>query len=417
MSAALVQLSRIQDAGAPNPIGPAGLPQPRLLFVVNDLACFFSHRLSIARVAREAGFEVHIAVRGAATSARLRAEGMHGHHLALDRGLGSSLWRELAALNDLRLLLRRLAPDLVHFVTLKPVLYGGILLRLFGGGPAVFAVNGLGSSYISSSWTMRLLRAAYRVPLRFALGYHRARVIVQNTDDYVLLTGFTERSRLVLIKGSGADPNQFRPAPRQCASAIVVLAARMLWDKGVGEFVAAARLLKAKGSDARFVLVGETDPCNPTAIAPDQLEAWRAEGVVEWWGFRSDMPAILQRAHIACLPSYREGLPKFLIEAAAAGLPIVTSDCPGCREIVRNGENGFLVPPRRVAELALALERLLDDPVLRGRQGQRGRERVLQEFSDKLVVDQTMALYRTMLAAAATLPAEDVTNSPRCRGF
>lgn len=398
MSEALAQLAF--HAPEPAPGGaPAGGRGRRLLFVVSDLGAFFGQRLQVARAARQAGFEVHVAVRGARASMRLLAEGMHGHDLELGHRLGG--WRqELGALNELRRLLGRVAPDIVHFGTLKAVIYGGLLLRLSGRAGAVFALNGIGAGWAAPGWRARLLRAPLGLGLRFVLGCRRAGIVVQHPDDYAAVARLAPRRRLVVIKGAGADPSRFRPVPRAVAPALVVLAARLRWDQGVGEFVAAARRLKAQGSAARFVLIGEREPYHPDAIPPGQLEAWQDEGVIEWWGARSDMAAVLRRAHVACLPAYRAGLSQFLIEAAAAGLPIVATDGPGGREIVRHGENGFLVPPGHVGELARALARLCEDPMLRARLGRNGRARVLEEFSEARVVAQTLALYRSLLEAA-----------------
>lgn len=394
MSEALAERARLPPAPA-DPVAPAGGPGPRLLFVVPDLGSFFGQRLAVARAARRAGFEVHVAVPGARASARLLAEGMSGHELALGHGLGG--WRrELGALAELRRLLGRLAPELVHFATLKAVLYGGLLLRLGGRGGAVFALNGIAAGALAPGWRRRALALG----LRLALGGRRAGIVVQNPADQAFLARLAPRRRRVVIKAAGADPSRFRPGPRPVAPALVVLAAaRLRLDQGVGEFVAAARRLRAQGSEARFVLIGACDPCHPDAIPPGQLEAWQAEGVIEWWGERSDLAAVLRRAHVACLPAWREGLPPFLIEAAAAGLPIVATDTAGGREIVRPGENGFLVPPGHVGELARALERLCADPLLRARQGARSRARALEEFSEARVVAQTLALYHELLAA------------------
>jgi glycosyltransferase involved in cell wall biosynthesis len=180
---------------------------------------------------------------------------------------------------------------------------------------------------------------------------------------------------------------------------LVVVTARLLWDKGLGEFVAAARLLRAQGIQARFALVGDLDPGNRASIDPAVLDEWKAEGVVELWGFRRDMPRVLGEADIVCLPSYREGLPKSLLEAMAAGLPCVTTDVPGCREAVRNGENGWLVPPRDPQALARALKLLIENPDLRYRMGKRGRDMVLTEFDSPIICQQTLQVYEGMLAS------------------
>jgi glycosyltransferase involved in cell wall biosynthesis len=186
----------------------------------------------------------------------------------------------------------------------------------------------------------------------------------------------------------------YAPVPEPEGVPIVVLPARMLWDKGVREFVEAAALLRQRGVSARFVLVGDPDGENPASVPEAQLADWQRQGVVECWGRREDIPQVLARSNIVCLPSYREGLPKSLLEAASSGRAIVTTDVPGCREVVRDGDNGILVEARNSKALADGLQRLLVDPVLRQRMGQRGRERVMSEFSQEIVVSRVMSVYR-----------------------
>jgi glycosyltransferase involved in cell wall biosynthesis len=235
---------------------------------------------------------------------------------------------------------------------------------------------------------------------RFALGHRNLRVIFQNRDDRQVFVRLrlVEPRQTVLIKGSGVDPAVFAPAPvvHPNATPLVILASRLLWDKGVGEFVEAARLLRQEQVQARFILVGNTDP-NPSSVPERTLQAWHASGVVEWWGHQARMRDVFAQADIACLPSYREGLPKVLIEAAASGLPIVTTDVPGCRDICKDGENGLLVPAANAGALADALRSLLHDPARRDVMGRRGRELFLKEFTLDRVVSQTLTVYRDLL--------------------
>jgi glycosyltransferase involved in cell wall biosynthesis len=210
-------------------------------------------------------------------------------------------------------------------------------------------------------------------------------------------SGALSRERVVLIRGSGVDPDVYRRQPEPQGETVVMLASRLLWDKGVGEFVEAANRLRAQGYDSRFVLVGNGDDANPASVDASTLEAWRRGGTVELWGRRDDMPDVLSQANIVCLPSYREGVPKVLIEAASCGRPIVTTDAPGCREIVRHGENGLLVPVRDAGALAAAIKTLIDDPDLRSRMGAAGREIVKNEFTIDAVVRSTLDVYDTLL--------------------
>jgi len=230
----------------------------------------------------------------------------------------------------------------------------------------------------------------------------RCRIIVQNPDDLQRLAKEcdVDPNRITLIKGSGVDLKQFYPSQEPIGVPLVVLASRMLWNKGIGEFVEAASILNKEGVAARFALVGESDDHNPLSIPGSRLKKWHADNRVEWWGYRTDMPSVLAQASVVCLPSYYgEGVPKILIEAAASGRPIVTTDMPGCREIVRDGENGLLVPVRNSRELARALGRLINDAPLRREMGYRGRRIVESEFSVESVVEETIQVYEEMLRA------------------
>jgi glycosyltransferase involved in cell wall biosynthesis len=205
------------------------------------------------------------------------------------------------------------------------------------------------------------------------------------------------RAETILIRGAGVDLDRFSPEPEPEGPPVVVLVARMLWEKGIGVFVEAARMLRDRHSDARFWLVGAPDPGNPGSIPGPQLDAWQEEGVVQWLGHRTDIAEILARSSIVCLPSYREGLPKSLLEALAAGRPIVATDVPGCRETVKDGENGILVAPRDARSLAEALETLIRDKALRSRLGLKSRQLAEAEFGTARVSEATLALYHSML--------------------
>lgn len=370
----------------------------RILFLVNDTRFFLSHRLPLALAAREKGYEVHVAAAPVSGSEAIAAAGLVYHPLAFRRSALGPVG-ELRTLIMLYRLLRRIRPDRVHNVTIKPVLYGSLAARLTGVPVIVNAISGLGTVFLAQGTRAHLLRWFVERAYRVALNTPKCVTIFQNPDDRAL---FVERrmvveERTVLIRGAGVDTRRFAPSPEPEGLPTVVLCARMLRDKGVVEFVEAAKALKSQGCQARFVLAGGLDPGNRSALTEAELRRWCADGTVEWLGHCADMPALLQGAHIACLPSYREGLPKSLLEAAACARPIVTCDVPGCREIVANEVNGLLVPPRDVPRLATALSRLIDDASLRARFGQRGRERVLDAFSLEQVVAQTLALYERVL--------------------
>jgi len=365
----------------------------KLLFVVTEDWYFVSHRLPLAVAARAAGFEVAVATRAGRQADAIREAGIRLIPFNLSRRGGNPLAEMMA----LWRLYRRERPDLVHHVALKPVLYGALAARLARVPAQVNAVAGLGWLFTSSRGIVRLLRPVLRRMLARLLDRPHSLTIVQNPEDMALL----ERSgvpaaRLRLIRGAGVDVRVFHPTASPAGPVVIVLASRMLRDKGVGEFVEAARRLAGSGGDARFVLVGDPDPANPASVPESTLRSWHGQHGVEWWGRRDDMPAVLQAAHIACLPSYREGLPKSLLEAAACGLPIVTTDAPGCREVVRDGMNGLLVPVRDTTALAAALGKLIEDAELRRRMGEQSRLRAETEFGLETVIAQTLAVYREM---------------------
>lgn len=354
---------------------------------------FVSHRLPLAVAAQAAGFKVTVATRVGAHGETIRAAGIRLIPFALSRRGGNPL-REVTALVRLY---RREQPDIVHHVALKPVMFGALAARLASVPAQVNAVAGLGWLFTSTHGVMRLVRPALRWLLAWLLSARSSLTIVQNPDDRdLLIRAHLPESRLRLIRGAGVDTDTFHPLPAPSGPVCIVLAARMLWAKGVGEFVEAARLLTQAGISARFVLVGDPDRDNPASVPEFTLRAWHGQNGVEYWGRRDDMPGVLHAAHIVCLPSYREGLPKSLLEAAACGLPIVTTDAPGCREIVRNGDNGLLVPVRDAQALADALRSLIDNPALRAEMGLRSREIVLAEFSREQIIAETLAVYREL---------------------
>lgn len=372
--------------------------QPRLVFFVTEDWYFCSHRLPLARAARAAGFEVAVVTRVQRHAAQIRDAGIELIPIDLARG-SKNPFTELRTLSQLIRLYRRLKPDIVHHVALKPVLYGTIAARLAGVPTVINALAGLGYLFSSVDFAARLSRPLLEIGFRTLL--KPSWIIVQNPDDRQLLMEreLIDAQRTTLIRGSGVDLEAFAPAPEANGIPLIVLPARLLWDKGVGEFVAAARLLRQQNVAARFALVGAPDPANPASVPQATLEAWRAEGVVELWGWRDDMADVFRDCHVACLPSYREGLPKALIEAAACGRPLVTCDVPGCREVVRHGINGLLVPLRNPVALAAALKQLVDNPRQRAVFGRRARDIAAAEFSLSAVIGQTLALYQELAPA------------------
>lgn len=368
--------------------------RPRLLFVVTEDWYFVSHRLPHAAAAIEAGFEVAVATRIGRHERLIRDSGLSLFPVSFNRsGIGPI--EEMRTLAQLLRIYRRYAPDIVHQVALKPVVYGSIVARLAGVKGVVNALGGLGYVFSSQGRRARLLRNVARPALKLALRGGNKRLIVQNEDDRrrIVEGRLADASSVRLIRGAGVDPQGYGRSDAASQPPLVVLPARLLREKGVGEFVAAARLLKARGVGARFALVGQPDTMNPASVMQQEVDDWVAEGAVEAWGWRDDMPAVLAQTQIACLPTYYEGLPKSLLEAAASGCALVATDIPGCREIVRHEETGLLVPSRDPEALADALQRLIANPELRLTYGDAARRLVESDFSMRRVVGETLDIY------------------------
>jgi glycosyltransferase involved in cell wall biosynthesis len=378
--------------------GAASGGRPKLLFVVTEDWYFCSHRLPLARAARDDGFEVLVATRVDRHGDRIRDEGLRLIPLRLRRRR-SNPWNELASIAELVGVYRSEKPDIVHHVAMKPVIYGTLAALVARVPRIVNALAGFGYIFTSSHLRARLLRPLVRGALRRLLNAGRGRTIVQNPDDARTLgTLGIPDERIVIIPGSGVDTTLFHPETEPEGPVVACMVARMLWDKGVGELATAARQLKSRLPTLRVWLVGPPDPENPASIPEATLDSWAEEGILEWLGQRDDVAELWRSAHIGVLPSYREGLPKSLLEAAASGRPLVATDVPGCREVAVEGETGLLVPARDPAALAGAIERLAGDGELRRRLGAAARERVVDRFSQERIAADTVALYRSLLA-------------------
>lgn len=327
---------------------------------------------------------------------KLEQAGFRWCALPVDRS-GINPFRECMTVLRLVRVYRRERPDLAHNFTLKCALYGSVAARLAGTKAVVNAVTGVGYVFASTDFRAKLLRPLVTIVCKCA--FRNTHVIFQNPDNrsaFVRRRIVSEESSHV-VKGLGVDVHRFLPTPEPAGVPIVLLASRMLWDKGIGVFVEAATRLRSNGVVARFVLAGDSDRENPAAVPRSLLKEWRESNTVEWWETRDDMPKVFSQVHVVCLPSYAEGLPNVLIEGAACGRPLITTDVPGCREVVRHGENGLLVPARDPEALAEAIATLLKDPALRARMGARGREIAVQEFSEERVVRETLEVYRELL--------------------
>jgi len=381
-----------------NKRGSAQAAKPRALFVVNVDWFFLSHRLPIALALLKAGFHVTVAAATTDKADKIRQHGLDFIDLPISRS-GMNPFREIWTTLCLSRTCRRIQPDLIHFVTIKPILYGAFATRLVKKTAAVNAITGLGFAF-GKGLRARIRRAILLPFLRWALHNSNSKTIFQNPVDLeqFVKSGLVARDNTVLIRGSGVDPVRYRPREEMVHDNMVVLASRMLWDKGIKQFVDAARIMQNGGCRAQCVLVGDADPENLGSIPRSQLEKWAEKGMVEWWGYRDDMPEVLSQASVVVLPTeYPEGVPKVLLEAAACGRPIVATDVPGCREIVRHGVNGLLVPPHDSTALAAAIQTLLASPELREQFGKAGREIAVAEFSEDIVVKQTLALYQELM--------------------
>lgn len=372
---------------------------PRLLFVANVSTYFVTHRLELARRAREAGCEVHVATRIASESdARaIAAAGIILHETRVRRG--SDLLEDLRGFLDVYRLMRRVRFDIVHVVTIKFIVIGGVAARLARARAIVAAATGLGQVFTEPGFWPALRRRLVVRLIRFVAAHPRCLVIFQNDEDRALLTGLgaVRASQTRLIRGSGVDTRAFLQVPEPARAPRVLLPARMLRSKGVEEFIAAAGVLGPRWPGVEFLLAGDLDPENPTGLTAPELERLCAANGTQWLGHVADMPALLASVHIVVLASQdREGLPKSLLEAAAAGRPIVGSDIPGVREIVVPEVNGLRVRPRDSAQLAAAIERLLADAELRQRFGAAGRELVEKNFGLDLVIESTLNVYREL---------------------
>ncbi len=380
--------------------GPAR--RPKLLYTVTEDWYFVSHRLPLALAAKEAGYDVSVATKVGQDGAAIESAGLRLLPIGFSRS-GVHPLEEAGTIRDLVLLYRREAPDLVHHVALKPVVYGSIAARIAGVKHVVNALMGLGYVFSSETAKAQTLRPFVELLLRGASRHPSSRTIVQNRDDAALLAArrIATKDSIRLIRGSGVDPARYTTDPPPAGDPLVILPARLLRDKGVMEFAAAARRLKAKGLKARFALIGAPDPGNPASVSEVEIQALVREGSIEHWGWRNDMPRVLAEASLVCLPTtYGEGLPKALLEAAASARPIVATDISGCREIVRPGVNGWLVPPRDAAALAGALGEALRNPDLCAQYGKAGRAIVEREFSIAEIVHQTLSVYGELVAPA-----------------
>ena len=370
----------------------------KIILSANTDWYLFNFRLALARNIREEGADVLMLSPPGPYVEKIREEGFQWTRIDIAR-------ENVDPLEDFRTLLsflhlyRRERPDLVHNFTVKPVIYGSIAGRLAGVHATVSSVTGLGYPFVNPGRRAAVLRMLVLPLYRIALTAPNSNVVFHNAADkefFVKRRVVSEEAALV-IEGSGVDPEEFKPGPEPTGQPVVLMASRMLWDKGVAEIIQAARILKARGVSASIILAGDPDSGYPASVPEIELRAWNQEGIVEWIGRRDDMPELMRQAHIVVLPSYGEGLPRVLLEASASGKAVVATDIPGCRAVVRPGVTGLLVPARDPHALADALENLIVDVELRRRMGKAGREMVEERFTQSLINKRIISIYGELL--------------------
>jgi glycosyltransferase involved in cell wall biosynthesis len=369
---------------------------PRLLYVVTEDWAFLSHRLPMARAARDAGFEVHVATRVSDGAAAIEAEQFILHPISFVRG-SLSPTATLSTLAALRRVRREVKPVLTHHVALQTCVLG-MLAALGKPGACVNAFIGLGYLFTSETAKARALRAAIGTLLRFLVNRNGCIALVQNNDDMAALISLgIAKTRIALIAGSGVDVDRFTPLGEPGGAPTFGFVGRLLDDKGIHTLIAAHHLLRARVPDARLLIAGTPDPANPASVTEAEARSWNDQPGVAWLGHVGDIAGFWAKAHVAALPSRREGLPLSLMEAAACGRAMIASDVPGCREVVLHEQTGLLFPVDDAPALAEAMARLANDPQLRARYATAARKLAVDKFAAEIIGRQTVALYRRVL--------------------
>jgi glycosyltransferase involved in cell wall biosynthesis len=374
----------------------------RFLMVLNDIDWFWSHRLPLAKAIMDRGWELHLATHTASNNEKLAEMGVTGHELPKHSG-GLSLLKQLHLMRDIYKAVKETKPDIIHAITLRYALFTGLVARLSGTKPVVFTVAGLGSLYTAPGFKMRAIRFLVLPLIRFAFGGAGKFIIFQNPDDRraMLSQNIVKEDRTTIIRGSGVDLDEFpyQPYEQNDEEPIILYTSRLVREKGITDYIMAARMLKEEGVKARFVVAGDVYPDNTRSMTREEMQACHDEGIIEWLGHHKDMPDLLRRSMMVVLPSYYgEGVPKVLLETAAIGRPIITCDAPGCREAVEHEVNGILVLPQCPEDIAEAIKTLINDPEKCHCYGAAGRQRMQEDFHVGSVVERTMAVYDRLLS-------------------
>jgi glycosyltransferase involved in cell wall biosynthesis len=370
----------------------------KIIYLVNVDWFFLSHRLPIALEVLKTGAEVWVITANTGRKEEIESYGFRFVDFPFSRR-GTNLLFEILKLPRLYKLYKKIKPDLVHHVTIKPVIYGSLVARRLENVKVVNAITGMGFSFSEDEKATKisaLVKKAYRI----ALNNKNVRVIFQNEKDLEVFLNeqLIEKDQATLIRGSGVNCSLFKPSQKKSDKKIVLLASRMIWDKGIKEFVEAAKIVKEQIPDVQFILAGTSDKGNPNVVSEKILLEWNKEGNVEWLGHVNDMVKLIQNSTLVTLPTYYpEGVPKILIESASTGKPIITTNRPGCNDIVKDNENGLLIPEKDSVALANAIMSLINNPQKMEELGKRGREMVLEEYSEDIVVSKTIDLYELLL--------------------
>ena len=371
----------------------------KLHFVVNEDWAFISHFYERAVAAQADGYNVGISAHLGDKRSILENAGftLYPHHISRS---GTNPLVEIRNLFAMVKVFQASKPDIIHLIALKPIVIGAVAARIYGKAQVVCAPIGMGYLFSSSDRKARFLQPIIRFMLRRILNFRNTHVIIENDEDCASLVSgkFVKNTNIQVIKGAGVDLGSYQATPENLDTQVVTMFARVLRDKGVLDFVAAANIVHTQFPKAVFQLVGDCDPGNPTSFSEHVVRSWESAGSITWLGYRTDVPALLASSNIVCLPSYREGLPKTLIEACAAQRAIVATDVTGCREVVNHGSNGLLVPVRNPELLAAAISQLLGDQIQRTTFAKNGRLRAENEFASPIVIEQTLAVYKKVMS-------------------
>jgi glycosyltransferase involved in cell wall biosynthesis len=369
-----------------------------ILFIANVDWFFVSHRLPIAVEAVKNGYDTHLACTITKETQTITREGIKVHDLSMERS-GTAIFRELGSFARIFRIIREVKPDIIHLISIKPTIYGGLACKLMRFRNVVISISGLGYVYIGNELKTRMLRLLISVFYRMAIKKDTFKVIFQNNDD---LKTFIDMKAIgindaIVIRGSGVDLKEFAPSIEPTGIPVAMLVSRLLIDKGVREFVEAAKILKERNCLVRMVIVGGCDPGNPKTVTEEQVKQWASAGLIEYWGYQENVASTIKKSNMVVLPSYREGMPKSLLEAAASARAIVTTDVPGCRDAIIPNVMGLLVPVRDAPRLADGIEKLCRDTALRTSMAKAGRLFAEENFDIIEVVKKHISIYQAML--------------------